>query len=85
MTKSVTNQMFRKLFYLISTLASNMPNTEDLDENEVEKTPLYVQILLPIAVISFSFCYGAGFGPAIYTWSSELFPPRYRLNVHVTS
>ena len=55
-----------------------MPNTEDLDENEVEKTPLYVQILLPIAVISFSFCYGAGFGPAIYTWSSELFPPRYR-------
>ena len=77
--------MFRKLFYLISTLASNMPNTEDLDENEVEKTPLYVQILLPIAVISFSFCYGAGFGPAIYTWSSELFPPRYRLNVNVTT
>merc|ERR1712083_736050 len=40
--------------------------------------PMDVQMILPIAVVMFSLCYGAGFGPAIYTWSSELFPPRGR-------
>ena len=67
----------------LTILASNMPDLDDLNEvedeveDEVETTtPLHIQILLPLAVVSFSFCYGAGFGPAVYTWSSELFPPR---------
>ena len=61
----------------LSVLASNMPNAEDIETPDSETTPIYLQFVLPIAVIMFSLSYGAGFGPAIYTWSSELFPPRY--------
>ena len=65
----------------LTLLASCIPNSNGLNEAAVEdavevSTPLYVQIILPMAVVAFSFCYGAGFGPAVYTWSSELFPPR---------
>ena len=65
----------------LTLLASCIPNFNGLNEAAVEdavevSTPLYVQIILPMAVVAFSFCYGAGFGPAVYTWSSELFPPR---------
>jgi MFS family permease len=60
----------------LSIIASSMPNSEDLDV-EVENKPLYMQMILPVSVILFSICYGAGFGPVFYTWSSELFPPRY--------
>jgi len=69
----------------LTLLASCLPNSDGLDEaDNIEdgaievSTPLYVQIILPMAVVAFSFCYGAGFGPAVYTWSSELFPPRGR-------
>ena len=69
----------------LTLLASCIPNSnnglneaaEAVEDAAVEvSTPLYVQIILPMAVVAFSFCYGAGFGPAVYTWSSELFPPR---------
>ena len=60
----------------LSVLASFMPNADDVAVSE-DETPAYVQLVLPMAVIMFSLCYGAGFGPAIYTWSSELFQPRY--------
>ena len=67
----------------LTILASCLPNSNGLNEaDNIEdgaievSTPLYVQIILPMAVVAFSFCYGAGFGPAVYTWSSELFPPR---------
>ncbi len=59
----------------IDSLAST--ETEPEMELEAEPEPNYGQIVLPVAVLMFSLCYGAGFGPAIYTWSSELFPPRY--------
>ena len=70
----------------LTLLASCIPNSNNglneaaeavVEDAAVEvSTPLYVQIILPMAVVAFSFCYGAGFGPAVYTWSSELFPPR---------
>jgi len=60
----------------LSILASNMPNDDDVEDTGPQ--PIHVQMILPVAVIMFSLCYGAGFGPAIYTWSSELFPPRGR-------
>lgn len=60
----------------LSILALNMPSANDVVDTEPQ--PLHVQMILPVAVIMFSLCYGAGFGPAIYTWSSELFPPRGR-------
>ena len=62
----------------LSVLASFMPNAEDVAVSE-DKTPAYVQLVLPMSVVMFSLCYGAGFGPAIYTWSSELFQPRYKI------
>ena len=61
----------------LSVLASYMPDADDVTPSEENATPTYVQLILPMAVIMFSLCYGAGFGPAIYTWSSELFQPRY--------
>lgn len=62
----------------LSLLASFMPNTTTTttEVEQVTQAPLHVQIILPVAVVMFSLCYGAGFGPAIYTWSSELLPPR---------
>merc|ERR1712025_1377715 len=67
----------------LTVLASYMPSmdkgTDDDVTNGSDSVPnTYVQLILPMAVIMFSLCYGAGFGPAIYTWSSELFPPRGR-------
>merc|ERR1719219_3187180 len=59
----------------LSVLASQMPN---VDDDGTSSSPMHIQLLMPISVILFSVCYGAGFGPAIYTWSSELFPPRGR-------
>ena len=56
-------------------LASYMPNADDVTDS-VTDTDTHVQLILPMAVIMFSLCYGSGFGPAIYTWSSELFQPR---------
>ena len=41
-----------------------------------DKLEYIQQLLMPVAVVLFSLSYGAGFGPSIYTWSSELFPPR---------
>lgn len=61
----------------LSILASNMPSMQQ-DDSDTQPPPMHVQMILPIAVVMFSLCYGAGFGPAIYTWSSELFPPRGR-------
>ena len=63
----------------LTVLASYMPSVDDTDDvtNVSDTVPnTYVQLILPMAVIMFSLCYGAGFGPAIYTWSSELFQPR---------
>ena len=60
----------------LSVLASQMPNVDD-DGTSSSTASVHIQLLMPISVILFSVCYGAGFGPAIYTWSSELFPPRY--------
>ena len=31
-----------------------------------------------ICVVVYTFSYGAGFGPAIYTWTSELFPSKMK-------
>ena len=31
-----------------------------------------------ISVVLYTFSYGAGFGPAIYTWTSELFPSKLK-------
>merc|ERR1719362_2079821 len=57
----------------LSILASNMPNADDIVVEDAVPPPVYVQMILPIAVFMFSVSYGAGMGPAIYTWSSELF------------
>lgn len=65
----------------LTVLASYMPSVDTDDDvtNASDTVPnTYVQLILPMAVIMFSLCYGAGFGPAIYTWSSELFQPRAR-------
>jgi len=62
----------------LSILASNMPNADDIVVEDAVPPPVYVQMILPIAVFMFSVSYGAGMGPAIYTWSSELFSPRDR-------
>ena len=74
----------------LSILASNMPNAQDIalinnhsgsadDPALPPPPPFHVQVTLPMAVFMFSLSYGAGFGPAMYTWSSELFPPRYTI------
>ena len=31
-----------------------------------------------ISVVVYKFSYGAGFGPTIYTWTSELFPSKLK-------
>lgn len=59
----------------LSILAGAMPNSDNIEDSQNDDDAAF-QILLPMAVLMFSLCYGAGFGPAIYTWSSELFPPR---------
>lgn len=62
----------------LSILAISMPSSTDVDVKDETEIKLHMQLIPPISVIMFSVCYGAGFGPAIYTWSSELFPPRGR-------
>ena len=41
-------------------------------------TPMeFIQTYAPaVSTFMFSFGYGAGFGPAIYTWTSEIFPAK---------
>ena len=68
--------IFNFLSLALSILASNMPNADDIVVEDAVPPPVYIQMILPIAVFMFSVSYGAGMGPAIYTWSSELFSPR---------
>ena len=42
--------------------------------DEVDWLHILMQMSPPISAVVYTFSYGAGFGPAIYTWTSELFP-----------
>ena len=51
------------------------PLLED-DEKMVDIKANLTNLIAPIAVVLYSFAYGFGFGSVVYTWSSELFPPK---------
>ena len=46
------------------------------NNNEVDQGwyDVVIQMAPCVSVVLYTFAYGAGFGPAIYTWTSELFP-----------
>ena len=47
------------------------------DDPSADSSALWRMVMMyvpPVCVILYSFSYGAGFGPAIYTWTSEIFP-----------
>ena len=47
------------------------PHTEEDNKDWLE---IIIKMAPCISVVVYTFSYGAGFGPAIYTWTSELFP-----------
>ena len=49
------------------------PAVTNKDENP-DWFHVLIQMAPCISVVVFTFSYGAGFGPAIYTWTSEVFP-----------
>merc|ERR1719422_548262 len=57
-----------------SVLSENSP------EDSEEKTWYnFILRMAPcVSVVVYTFSYGAGFGPAIYTWTSELFPSKLK-------
>ena len=64
-------------------LSTGVPSADAMPDDDLgeavgghEGLAYVKQLMMPVAVILFSLSYGAGFGPSIYTWSSELFPPR---------
>ena len=48
--------------------------SNDSDEKTIWK--IISQFGPPFCAVLYSFSYGAGFGPAVYTWTSEIFPPK---------
>ena len=54
--------------------------SENSSEDSEEKTWYnFILRMAPcVSVVVYTFSYGAGFGPAIYTWTSELFPSKLK-------
>ena len=64
----------------IYDIAMNMPtisSSRDTNVTSDEDGDGWVHVLLKVApivsVVVYTFAYGAGFGPAIYCWTSEVF------------
>ena len=66
----------------MSILASNMPNADDVVVEDAVPPPVYVQMILPIAVFMFSVSYGAGMGPAIGYGEHKYCDWKYHLNIY---
>ena len=49
-----------------------------LDAEEKGWYDIILRMAPCVSVVVYTFSYGAGFGPAIYTWTSELFPSKLK-------
>merc|ERR1719242_1826474 len=48
------------------------------DKDDKDGLEIIIKMAPCISVVLYTFSYGAGFGPAIYTWTSELFPSKLK-------
>lgn len=62
----------------LPTDATSIVSGTSSENNNSESNQGWFDVVIKMApcvsVVLYTFAYGAGFGPAIYTWTSELFP-----------
>lgn len=69
------NDMFMNLPSNKSTILSENSSNDSDDKGWFS---IILRMAPCISVVVYTFSYGAGFGPAIYTWTSELFPSKLK-------
>ena len=57
-----------------SSIVSGTPSKNTKNDGEQGWFDVVIQMAPCVSVVLYTFAYGAGFGPAMYTWTSEIFP-----------
>ena len=72
----------RDLNDVVMNMPTNVSKTLSESSSDNSENNEWFNVILRIApcisVVVYTFSYGAGFGPAIYTWTTELFPSKLK-------
>ena len=68
------NDVLMNLPMNVSSIVAATSSENNKNEGSQGWLDVVIQMAPCVSVVLYTFAYGAGFGPAIYTWTSELFP-----------